>query len=127
VSISALSMISNGLESVGIPYEYGEWTSEVQYPYFVGSYQEAQPTNESGEHDTTFILEGFTRDSWLSLEEAKSKIEELFDPINGMIAIAEDKSAVAIFYGNGFNVPTGDSELKKIQINLIIKEFSKGR
>lgn len=32
-------------------------------------------------------------------------------------------SCVAVFYDSAFPVPTGDGELKRIQINLSIKEW----
>ena len=38
--------------------------------------------------------------------------------------MAEDGSAVAIFYATSLVVPTGDAELKRIQINLDVKEWS---
>lgn len=37
--------------------------------------------------------------------------------------MVEDGSAVAIFYAGSIIVPTGDGELKSIQINLHIKEW----
>ena len=49
-----------------------------------------------------------------------SKIKKEFPSIGGLMAITESGSAVAIFYANTLaNIPTGDEELKKIQINLI--------
>lgn len=121
MSEAALKFISGLLESLGIPYEFMEWTSEIKYPYFVGEYQEVESMTkeEDGFQETAFILTGFTRGSWLSLEEAKEKIEKGITKT----ATTEDGSAVAVFYGSSFPVPTGDDELKKIQINLTIKEW----
>lgn len=124
MSIAALKIISDSLQSLGINYEFGVWTSKVVYPYFVGEYQEIEPLNEDGMQETTFLLTGFSRDSWLQLEEAKEKIENHFNKVGGKTVIAENKSAVAIFYAGSLIIPTGDAELKKIQINLTIKEWS---
>lgn len=118
-----LNYISTVLENADVPYEFLEWTQPVTYPYFVGEYNEFEPTVESGEYDKTFILTGFSRgkNARLQLEEMKEKIETLFPALNGRIATLDSGSVVAIFYGTSFYVPTGEAELFKIQINLTIK------
>lgn len=123
MSIEAIEIIKTSLNSLGINYEFGTWTKEMVYPYFVGEYQESEPMTEDGLQESTFILTGFTRGNWLDLEESKEVIEEYFDPICGKIVIADSGSAVAIFYADSLVVPTGDAELKKMQINLTIKEW----
>lgn len=123
MSIESLGIVSEFMKTLGLNYEFMEWTSTPVYPYFVGEYQETPPQNEEGEEESYFILTGFSRDSWIQLEEAKRKIKEYFSKV-GKIVTTESDSAVAIFYANSFPVPTGDAELKKIQINLIVKEWS---
>ncbi len=123
MSVSALNIISESLGKLGINYEFGEWTSEIVYPYFVGEYTEVPTLNEDGMQETTFILNGFSRGSWLELEEVKAKIEAHFGKVGGHTVIAEDKSAVAVFYSDSLIIPTGDAALKRIQINLMIKEW----
>lgn len=124
MSVSALKIISDSMKSLGINYEFGEWSSKVVYPYFVGEYQESPPMNEDGMQESTFLLTGFSRGSWLQLENEKEKIENHFNKVGGKTVITESGSAVAVFYANSLIVPTGDAELKKIQINLTIKEWS---
>lgn len=118
-----LTFINMELEKAGVPYEFLEWTQPVTYPYFVGEYNELNPTVESGECDKNFILTGFSRgkNARLQLEEMREKIETLFPVLNGRIATLDSGSVVAIFYGTSFYVPTGEAELYKIQINLSIK------
>lgn len=118
-----LAFINTELETAGVPYEFLEWTQPVVYPYFVGEYNEFEPTVESGECEKTFILTGFCRgkDARLRLEEIRSNIETAFPALDGKIATLDSGSVVAIFYGNSFYVPTGEAELYKIQINLSIK------
>ena len=120
--INVLKAISEGMAVIGLNYAFAEWKDKPKYPYFVGEYQEAASMTEDGMKEATFILTGFTRKSWLELEEAKEKIEKHFNRISGKIVTAEG-SAVAIFYGSSLVVPTGDAELKKIQINLEVKEW----
>ena len=69
--------------------------------------------------ETTFMLSGFSRGTWLTLENAKAKIENYFNKVYGKTVMVDDGSAVAVFYGNALIVPTGDEELKKIQINRL--------
>lgn len=118
-----LAFMNTELEKAGIPYEFLEWTQPVAYPYFVGEYNEFEPTVESGEQEKTFILTGFCRgkDARLKLEGMREKIETVFPALDGNIATLDSGSVVAIFYGNSFYVPTGEAELYKIQINLSIK------
>ena len=124
MSIAALKIISDSMQSLGINYEFGVWTSKKVYPYWVGEYQETPSLNEDGMQETTFILTGFARGKWLELEEEKEKIENYFPKVEGKTVIADNGSAVAVFYGNSLVIPTGDAELKKIQVNLSIKEWS---
>lgn len=124
MSKEVLKMISDAMTEMNLNYEFMEWTSEVVYPYFTGEYQETDPSTEDGLQDATFILNGFSRTSWLALENAKEEIEEYFSKISGKTAITTNGNGVAAFYSSALVVPTGDAELKRIQINLTIKEWS---
>lgn len=123
MTTDVLTIISDAMADMNLNYEFMQYTSDIEYPYFTGEYQEAQPTSENGMQESTFILNGFSRTTWLSLEEAKSKIENYFDRVSGKTVIAESGNAVAVFYSNTLVVPTGDAELKRIQINLLVKEW----
>lgn len=121
MSISALKFISEKLERLKIPYAFEEWTAnEVPDPYFVGEYNEVESTEreENGYQEITFILTGTGR-KWLGLEQAKEIIENNITET----AILSNGNGIAVFYSNSFPVPTGDAELKRIQINLTIKEW----
>ena len=123
----ALKIISDDMASLGLEYDLGTYSGnedgKVIYPYFVGAYQEIEPYTEDGLQETMFMLDGFSRGSWLALEEAKEKIERHYSKVYGNRMITADGSAVVIFYANSLIVPTGDAELKRIQINLRIKEW----
>ena len=119
----ALNFISDSLASIGINYEFLERKSTPTYPYFVGEYQEIEPMNEDGMHEASFILTGFSRGSWLKLEEAKEAIERLFNTTTGKTAIFEDGSGIGVFYTNSFPVREENAAIKRIQINLSVKEW----
>ncbi|MGD6877835.1 hypothetical protein [Bacillus infantis] len=123
MTTDALSIISDAMAEMGLNYEFMEWKSAPAYPYFVGEYQETAPMSENGEQDTTFILTGFSRDTWQTLEDAKALIENYFNRDYGKVVIADSGNAVAIFYDNSLVIRQENSELKRIQINLTIKEW----
>lgn len=125
MSTLVLKIISDAMTALGIEYDFGEYSGDpVIYPYFVGEYTETEPMYEDGMQECTFLLTGFSRGSWLALEDAKERIASYFDKVDGKTVMAENGSAVAIFYANALIVPTGDAELKRIQINLSCKEWS---
>lgn len=128
MSKRVLKIISDAMSALGIEYGFGEYPGNAEgktvYPYFVGEYTETEPMYEDGMQECTFLLTGFSRGSWLALEDAKERIESYFDKVDGKTVMAENGSAVAIFYANALIVPTGDAELKRIQINLSCKEWS---
>ena len=127
MSTDALQIISDAMESLGLNYAFAEYKVKkgegAPLMYFVGEYQEIVPLYENGLQESSFLLTGFTRGEWLALEEAREAICNYFNRISGKTVIAENGSAVAIFYANSLVVPTGDAELKRIQINLDIKEW----
>ena len=118
----ALKVIKDAMADLGITYSFMEYKG-VKYPYFVGEYTESPQPNEDGLQDSTFLLTGFSRSTWEELESAKAKIKKKFHQSDGLI-VTTNEGVVAIFYENSLVVPTGDAELKRIQINLIIKEWS---
>ena len=130
MSKAVLNTIKESMKELGINYQFKKWKGHPKYPYFVGSYQEVPTAGEDGMQETSFILTGFARsdgnvDGVLILEEAKEKIEAYFKTEGGKLTMTDSGSAVAIFYANTFgDLPTGDAELEKIEINLTIKEWS---
>lgn len=123
-----LKIISDAMTSLGLEYAFGEYggdaNGEIVYPYFVGEYTEDVSVTEDGLQECSFLLNGFSRGSWLTLEDAKERIATYFNKVCGKTVIADNGSGVAIFYANSLIVPTGDAELKRIQINLSVKEWS---
>lgn len=122
MTIAALKIISDAMRELGLAYGLGRFSGKAD-TYFVGEYQEVESFTESGLQESTFLLTGFSRGEWLELETAKEKIENYFNRVSGKIVIADNGSAVAVFYAYSLIVPTNDAELKRIQINLNIKEW----
>lgn len=121
---NGINVISESMESLGLNYAFMEWKKKPEYPYWIGEFTEPAPGDESGQHDSSFILTGYSRGMWQDLISEREKIKECFDPKAGKVVIADDGSAVAVFYAGSFPVRTGDAELKKLQINLDVKEWS---
>lgn len=123
MSKEALKVITDSMYAMKINYSFMEQGCNIEYPYFTGEYQEIESISEDGMRETQFMITGFSRESWTELENAKENIAAYFSGVSGKTVIAENGSAVAVFYGNSLVVPTGDAELKRIQINLTVKEW----
>lgn len=123
MTIEAMKYISEQLEEAGINYEFGQWSSDpVPNPYFVGEYSEESTMDESGLQNTVLMLTGTSLQQIL-LEQEKEKIKQLF-PNYGKTAILPNGNGIAVFYDYSLNVPVDDPELKRIQINILVKEWS---
>lgn len=120
--MTVLGIIASELNSIGVPYEFMQWTSAEHDLYFVGEYSETPTVTEDGYKESTLILTGTTNRDWLDLERIRAKIEHHFPCIYGR-RLSTDTGAVLIFYGNSFPIDTGEAGLKRIQINLEVKEW----
>lgn len=114
--VDLLGYIAEQLESVGIPYEFGEWTQEVTYPYFVGTFTETDYRYEDGCTVGALTIDAWSRGSGgkLQLAEANDKIKDLFSDNR---AVTSD-FAFYVTYGSCITAPTGEEDLYKITITL---------
>ena len=120
-----LQFINEQMDILAVPYEFGEWTSGVQYPYCVGEITEEPTTTEDGFEQSTLLINCFNRGSegvLLGLEEIKARIKKHFPSIYGLRAATESGS-IAVYYDGADYIPTNEADLKRLQINLIIKEW----
>lgn len=120
--MNVLGFIDEQMEFLSVPYELGEWTGKIRYPYFVGEITEEPPSSEDGAEEFTLLITGFNRGKYIDLETVKDKIKKHFDPIYGLRA-ETDGGSIAVFFDGSMYIPTGEAELKKIQINLKIKAW----
>lgn len=125
MTIAALTHIGEMLTGAGINYQLGQYRYEgtaPKYPYYVGTYNEADKGQEDGSSETTLTINGWTRGEWLDLEQDKATIMGLF-PFTGYTTILE-QSGLAVAYARSQVIPSGDPELKRIEITLTVKEWS---
>lgn len=120
--MNKLGFISEQFNKIDIPYQFLEWSSTVKHPYFVGEITEVPTTTGDGYEESILLVTGFHRGEAATLEAAKEKIKKHFHPINGLHGQI-DNGRIAVFFDGAFYIPTGEAGLKKIQINLLIKEW----
>ena len=122
MTAAALEYIGKRLAGAGIPYAFMRWEDD-QFPetYFVGEYLESPtPTRaENGRQISMFILRGYTRGSWLKLEQAKAVIESVL-PVT---TILPNGNGLCVLYESAMPVPTADHEIKSIKIDFTINEW----
>ena len=115
-----LQFIAEQMAAIAVPYEFMRWSKEIEYPYFVGEITEEPTNTEDGVESSTMLLTGFTRGSYLDMETVKERIKSHFSPVCGLRGTLSDGSSIVVFYDGCFYVPTGEADLKKLQINLKI-------
>lgn len=120
--MNKLKFISDQMDMIEVPYEFGEWTSDIVYPYFVGEITEEPIATEDGHEKSTMLLTGFHRGKMIDLLTVKEKIKSHFPPVYGLRG-ETDSGAIAVFFDGFFQIPSGEADLKKIQINLKIQEW----
>lgn len=121
----ALAFINDRLNEAGLNYHFARYNygdGLPDYPYMVGTYREDDARSEDGQQKTDFTISVWGRGEWLELEMVKSIIRSAF-PVHGTTAIL-DGSGVAVSYMRAQPIPTGDTELKRMDITLSVKEWS---
>lgn len=119
---TTLGIIATELNSIGVPYEFMRYTSPVQDRYWVGEYSETPTDAEDGYEEGTLLLTGTTKDSWMELLNDRVKIKDHFPKISGL-RVPTEVGAVVFFYDESLPVPTGEADLKRLQVNLKFKAW----
>lgn len=122
MTTEGLIYINSLLESLEIPYEYGEWSSEVPGTYFTGEYNEIESFSEAGKEESDFILTGNTINKFMDLETVKDRIKKKIG-IDGLTAILGSGQGIAVLYSGSMNLPSVQYGVHRIQITLRIKEW----
>ena len=118
-----LKFINEQMGIIAVPYEFGQWSSAIRYPYSVGEITEEPTDTEDGRESSTMLLTVFHRGNMIDLLTVMEKIKSHFSPIHGLRGTTDSGSSIAVFFDGYFFVPTGEADLKKIQINLKIYEW----
>lgn len=115
-----LNFISDALKPL-INYHFLYYkTDRVEYPYWVGEYIETEYSAETNYQETTFILTGVTRGSYLELEKQKEIIKKA---LKDKRAVLSSGTGIAVHFDYSMPIRVDDIELQKIQINLTIQEW----
>ena len=138
MTVAGLAFLKGELLSLGIPYEFMEWTSHpVPKTYWVGEYSEVAPVDEDGLFESTFLLTGVdedglfestflltgtTKGKYLSLEIVKEQIRNHF-PEYGLTEILPNGWGIAVMFETSFPVPAVEEGVHRMQITLRVKEW----
>lgn len=122
--VDLLGFVDAKLNEIGVPYEFGEWTKTVSYPYFVGTYTATEYRFEDGCTVGNITLDGWSRGSGgkLALAEMDEKIKAAFEDLTEV----QEESLFFIRYGGCLTISTGEEDLHRITITLYTNEW-KGR
>ena len=114
--IDVLTIINSEMEKLNIPYTFDNWDTDIELPQFIGEISEIANINEDKKSEYSFILTGYaTNYSYLFgiSEQLKTRYK------NSTIV-----DGVVIKYDNTNTIDNGTEDLKQIQINFTIKEWS---
>lgn len=119
MTINGMEYVTKVMNELNLPFAFYEWLEEPPETYFVAeTCQEVEPVDESGLQETVIILGGFTKGSYMELEQAKERLKKI-----DRNEILSSGMGVALYYSSGDNVPLDNSDYKKIQVNLTLKEW----
>lgn len=120
---TVLACAKTEMTNIDLPYDFMIWKKKtVPDRYWIGEYTEVPSLTEDGYKEYTLHLTGTTKGTWLSLLDDKKKIEEHFPDIGGL-RIATTDGVVVFYYENSNTIPTGDANLKRIQVDLKVKTW----
>lgn len=120
MTVGTLSYIDSLLSEADIAYSFSRWNGEPEFPYWIGEYSETDSMDEDGMTESEFILTGTTEGTWLELQEEKERIERT---LQNRTTILDSGIGVCIGFERALVVPTESEQLKRIQINLSVKEW----
>lgn len=126
MTLQGLNFINDRLEEAGLNYHFDRYnygTGSPVYPYHVGTYKENEADSEDGGQETTFTIHSWARGVRLDLEKDKAKIKAAF-PVYGLRHVFPDGSGIVVSYRRSQPIPTGDTELKRAETILNVKEWS---
>ena len=117
MEIELLSIIDTELKTLGINYEYREYTKDLQFPYCVGEYSEDSYVFETNGTSGTFFLTIFHK----SLDAELIKIKEIIKKHFRDFRKTTDKGGFWITYNNSLFVQIATENIIQMEIYLNTK------
>ena len=59
-----------------LPYQFYEWRTKAEYPYWIGEYSETPDTSEDGSGEDVMMVTGTTKGSVMDLENGKEVLQK---------------------------------------------------
>ncbi len=120
--LNVLKFIKNCMTDIELPYCFMRWGKKhLADPYYVGEISQVPLSTEDGAEEYAFILTGFTRGDWAELLTDQETIKKKFPSVDGLTAILEDGSSVAVFYSSSLLLNFENEDVKRVQHNIQIK------
>ena len=104
------------MNEMNLPYTFDKWDADLVLPHFIGEISENPTVDEDGKNEYSFILTGFAINY--------SYLFEVADNFKKRFKTSAIIDGVAIKYDSTITVSNDADELKQVQINFTIKEWS---
>lgn len=114
--INVLTFLKKDFENMNIPYTFDGWDSEVELPQFIGEISEIPTVDEDGKSEYSVILTGYATNYTFLFEVAEQ--------LKSKYKTSAIVDGMAIKYDSAKPIDNGTDDLKQIQINMTIKEWS---
>jgi len=114
-----LSFIAGKMNQHEIPYEFGEWSSEVKYPYCVGTFSANDYRFEDNCISGTLTVDIWSRESKLQAVQTADRIAEIFRDLQEV----SGGSAFYIRFMNADAIPSGEMDLFRISMKLFCSKW----
>lgn len=114
--INVLTIMKNELEKMNIPYTFDAWDGEIELPQWIGEISEVPTNDEDGKSEYSFILTGYAT-TYGYLFEVANELKKKYK-------LSQIVDKVVIKYNDAKTVDNGTEDLKQIEVNMTIKEWS---
>lgn len=114
-----LAFIAEKMQGAGIPYEFGEWNSEVSYPYSVGTFTADSYRYEDGCTSGTMTVDIWSRGTKFPAVQTADRIAEIFADMQEV----QGDCAFFIRYGGAQTIPSGEMGLFRVQVTLYASKW----
>lgn len=118
---SILKFIKSEMDELNIPYDFIEWNKKLTFPYFVGEISEIPTLDEDGQSQYQFILTGTDKETINNMLSVNEKLKTKYK--YGYKTLLDNGSGVVVIYENMLPIPSQDETIRRIQINIRIKQW----